>query len=102
MSPPKTYTQVENESAVAHDLYVFSHRAYDPGQQKTRKYPSAHYVKNTQFGRPTPHDNAGAMTYQSLKWLHELESEKAAKTVNKRLDDWRERNQDQLGQPRDP
>jgi len=44
----------------------------------------------------------GAATYKSLKWVHELQTEKAAKIVNKRLDDWRERYQDQLGKPRDP
>lgn len=90
------------EAADAHEMYVFSHKDYEPGEQTSRKYPSAHFVKGNQFGEPTPHDNAGAMTYKSLKWVHELESEKAAKVINKRLDDWRERYQDQLGLPRDP
>lgn len=102
VSPPKPYTQVQAEAAEAHNMYVYSHKDYNPSEQVTRKYPSGHYSKDTQFGHPTPHDNAGSMTYKSLKWVHELQSEKAAKIINKRLDDWREKYQDQLGQPRDP
>lgn len=102
VSPPKMYEQVQAEAAEAHDMYVYTHKDFDPGQQVTRQYGTDHYSKNTQFGKPTPHDNAGAMTYKSLKWVHELESQKAAKVINKRLDDWREKFQDQLGMPRDP
>ncbi|XP_067933716.1 EF-hand domain-containing family member B-like [Watersipora subatra] len=102
VSPPKPYTQVQEEGADGHDMYVFSHKDYDPGEQVTRKYPTGHYSNKTQFGHPTPHDNAGSMTYKSLKWVHELQTEKAAKVINKRLDDWREKYQDQLGQTRDP
>lgn len=102
MSPPKPYEQVQREAAEAHDMYVFSHKDYNPGQQVNRKYPSDHFSRETQFGQPTPHDNAGSMTYKSLKWVHELQTEKAAKIINKRLDDWREKYQDQLGQTRDP
>ena len=102
VSPPKPYDQVQSEANAAHDMYVYSHKDYHPAEQVHRKYPSDHYSIHTQFGRPTPHDNAGSMTYKSLKWVHELQSEKASKIVNKRLDDWREKFQDQLGQTRDP
>lgn len=102
VNPPKKYDQVQAEAAEAHDMYVYTHRDFNPGEQKNRKYPSAHYNKMDMFGNPTPHDNAGSMTYKSLKWVHDLEKEKAAKIINKRLDDWREKYQDQIGQSRDP
>ena len=39
---------------------------------------------------------------KTLKWLHEAEQEKATKIVSKRVDEFRERTQEQLGMVHDP
>ena len=54
------------------------------------------------FGLPTPHNNDGKMTKETLTWLHEVQSDKAAKIISKRLDDYREKSQPQLGKVHDP
>jgi len=61
VSPPKPYDQVQAEAAEAHDMYVYSHKDFDPGQQVNREYKTGHYRKDNQFGKPTPHDNAGEL-----------------------------------------
>ncbi|XP_013406172.1 EF-hand domain-containing family member B-like [Lingula anatina] len=102
INPNKSPLQVEEESEVGRDLYRKSHRDYLVGESKDRKYAPPNYGKMKLYGVPTPHDNTGGLTKKSLKWLHELQSEKAAKIVSKRVDDFRERTEPQLGQVHDP
>lgn len=102
INPNKTYAQVEEESEAAHDMYVFSHKDFFVGEHKNRSYTQPEFSPTSRFGKPTPHDNCGKRTKQSMKWVYETEKEKAAKIVSKRLDDWRERRQPQLGQVHDP
>jgi hypothetical protein len=45
---------------------------------------------------------SGAHLKKTMKWLHEAEQERATKIVSKRVDEFRERHQEQLGQVHDP
>lgn len=38
----------------------------------------------------------------TMKWMHETEQERATKIVSKRVDEFRERSQEQLGKVHDP
>ncbi|KAK2193405.1 hypothetical protein NP493_13g06020 [Ridgeia piscesae] len=67
-----------------------------------RNYTLGSYKRFDNFGVPTPHDNEGNPTYKSLKWVTELLGEKAAPIVSKRVDEFRERTQPQLGKVHDP
>lgn len=55
-----------------------------------------------------PNSNVVALLFKglhlkkTLKWLHEAEQERATKIVSKRVDEFRERSQEQLGQVHDP
>ncbi|XP_070570083.1 EF-hand domain-containing family member B-like [Ptychodera flava] len=102
VSPDKTYEQVMTEGNEGHDLYIVTHNDYDVGEKKDRKYDWSRYAKDSRFGVPTPHDNDGRHVKKTLKWLHDAQAEKAAKIVSKRVDDFRERTQPQLGQVHDP
>lgn len=102
INPNKTYADVEMESAVGHELYRKSHTDFDVGERHNRNYTAPPYDGNSKFGIPTPHDNNGLMVKTTMKWQHETQQEKASKIVSKRVDDFRERSQPQLGQVHDP
>lgn len=102
INPNKTYADVEMESAVGHELYRKSHTDFDVGERHNRNYTAPPYDGNSKFGIPTPHDNNGLMVKTTMKWQHEKQQEKASKIVSKRVDDFRERSQPQLGQVHDP
>lgn len=102
INPNKTYAEVEQESAVGMDLYRQTHSNFDVGEQLHRGYTSPSFHPDSKFGIPTPHNNAGIKVKKTLKWLHETQQEKATKIVSKRVDDFRERSQPQLGQVHDP
>ena len=59
-------------------------------------------VQDAKNGVPTPHDNAGKQVKRTLHWIHDERCEKAAPIISKRVDDFRERTQPQLGQVHDP
>ena len=44
----------------------------------------------------------GKHVAKSLRWLHDAMADKAAPIVSKRVDDFRERTQPQLGKVHDP
>ena len=102
MNPPKTAQQVYDEGEVGRNLYRLSHKDFWVGEQKQRNYTLGSYKRFDNFGVPTPHDNEGNPTYKSLKWVTELLGEKAAPIVSKRVDEFRERTQPQLGKVHDP
>ena len=102
INPNKTYAQVEDESAMAHDKYVFSHKDYYVGERVNRCYSSPEFSPYSRYGKPTPHDVTGKNVRNTLKWTYETEQQKAAKIVSKRVDDFREKTQPQLGQVHDP
>ncbi|KXJ08719.1 EF-hand domain-containing family member B [Exaiptasia diaphana] len=102
VNPAKTAEQVVKESLVGKDLYKFSHHDYDVGEGYDRKYDWNQVPKNSTFGIETPHNNDGIHVKKSLKWLHDIQQAKCTKIVSKRVDNFRERTQPQLGQCHDP
>ncbi|KAL4217128.1 hypothetical protein ACF0H5_023582 [Mactra antiquata] len=102
INPNKTYEEVEKENEVGHELYRKSHLDFNVGEQLHRSYTSPSFSSKSKFGIPTPHDNTGLHVKKTMKWLHEAEQERATKIVSKRVDEFRERNQEQLGQVHDP
>jgi hypothetical protein len=81
------------------DLYRQTHSNFDVGEKLHRGYTSPSFYPENKFGKPTPHNNEGIKAKKSLKWIFETEQNKATKIVSKRVDDFRERSQPQLGFP---
>jgi len=102
ISPAKTAAQVNAESLEGKHLYKVSHNDFEVGEMVDRKYDWSRIPKESKFGIETPHNNDGIHVKKTLKWLHETQQEKATKIVTKRVDDFRERTQPQLGQVHDP
>ncbi|KAK3735039.1 hypothetical protein RRG08_001829 [Elysia crispata] len=102
VNPNKTYDQVFKEASEGHDLYVRSHADYFPRERVCRSYTTPNFDPQKKFGLPTPHCNDGKMTRETLKWIHEAQGDRATKIVSKRLDDFREKTQPQLGKVHDP
>ncbi|KAK3754621.1 hypothetical protein QZH41_020542 [Actinostola sp. cb2023] len=101
VNPDKTAEQVIKESMEGKELYKFSHHDYDVGESYERKYNWSRVPKDSTFGIGTPHNNDGIHVKKSLKWLHDTQQE-CTKIVSKRVDNFRERTQPQLGQAHDP
>ena len=102
INPNKTYARVEEESAMAHDKYVLTHKDYYVGERVDRSYTVPEFSAHSRYVKPTPHDVTGKMVRNTLKWTYETEKEKATPIVSKRVDDYREKSQPQLGQVHDP
>ncbi|XP_039252366.2 EF-hand domain-containing family member B-like [Styela clava] len=102
VNPPKSQDQVSEESQVAHELYTISHNDYNVGETYDRRYDWSRISRGSVFGVETPHFNDGRLTRKTLTWLHDKQAERGAKIVTKRVDDFRERNQPQLGKVHDP
>ncbi|CAD5122724.1 DgyrCDS11135 [Dimorphilus gyrociliatus] len=102
LNPSKNYDEVEKEYDDKRDLYRFSHKSYNAGEQKHRSYIAPPYNRCQKYGKPTPHDNAGKLTAKSLKWIDQCCGKEATPVVQKRVDSFRERTQPQLGKPLDP
>ena len=60
------------------------------------------FDRNSSFGIPTPHANDGRHVRKTMKWLIDDISENAGSLVSKRVEDFRERTQPQLGKVLDP
>ncbi|XP_783931.2 EF-hand domain-containing family member B [Strongylocentrotus purpuratus] len=102
VSPAKTYQQVYVESEEGRELYRKTHHNFHVGEPVDREYDWSQYSKDGLFGIPTPHENNGKNVAQTLKWLRNDHLDKGTKVVSKRVDDFRERTQPQLGMVHDP
>lgn len=102
INPNKSRAQVFAEDEEGHDLYRTTHSDYRVGEQCNRNYFHPSFNRNSLFGIPTPHANDGRHVRKTLKWLHNETTEKASPIVSKRLDEFRERTQPQLGKVHDP
>ncbi|XP_068752255.1 EF-hand domain-containing family member B-like [Montipora capricornis] len=102
VNPAKPAAQVNTESLQGKHLYKVSHHDFEVGEMVDRKYDWSRIPKESKFGVETPHNNDGIHVQKSLKWLHETQQEKTTKIVSKRVDDFRERTQPQLGKVHDP
>lgn len=102
LNPDKSSAQVEAESNEGLELYKKSHLAYTVGERHTRQYDWSRVPATSSFGVETPHDNRGANTRKTLKWMTETLGEKSAQLTSKRVDDFRARNAYQVGKVHDP
>ncbi|XP_072009751.1 EF-hand domain-containing family member B isoform X1 [Engystomops pustulosus] len=102
INPTKSVQEIEEEWHKGHDLYVVTHNDYDVGELRNRKYDWTKYKKDNKFGIETPHFNDGRHVARSLRWIQEMKTKEAANIVSKRVDDFRERSQHQLGKVLDP
>ncbi|KAK2547717.1 EF-hand domain-containing family member B [Acropora cervicornis] len=102
VNPSKTAAQVNTESQEGKHLYKVSHHDFEVGEMVDRKYDWSRIPKESKFGIETPHNNDGIHVRKTLKWLHDTQQEKTTKIVSKRVDDFRERTQPQLGKVHDP
>ncbi|CAL1536314.1 unnamed protein product [Lymnaea stagnalis] len=102
INPNKNYEQVFREATEGHDLYVKSHADYYPRERVNRSYSSPNFHPQKRYGLPTPHCNDGKKAKETLMWLQETQADKATKFVNKRLEDFKEKFQPQLGKVLDP
>jgi hypothetical protein len=102
VSPCKTREEVEAEAVEGRELYRKSHNAWDVGEMVDRDYDWTVFTKDSLYGVPTPHDNSGSQARDSLHWLSLDQSSKKTPIVTKRVDDFRERTQPQLGEVHDP
>jgi len=102
VNPKVTAQEIEEETKKFHDLYVTTHNDYYVGEHPDRKYDWSKFSKESAFGLPTPHSNNGELTKKTLKWVHEMNTDKASKVVSAILDRFRERTQPQLGRTLDP
>ncbi|XP_018424752.1 PREDICTED: EF-hand domain-containing family member B [Nanorana parkeri] len=100
--PSKDKQELEEEARRGHDIYVVTHNDYDVGEKKDRKYDWTKFRKDRTFGIETPHFNDGRNVAKSVRWLQEIKTNEAANIVSKRVDDFRERTQHQLGKVLDP
>jgi len=102
INPNKSYAQVFDEAHEGHQFYVKSHTDLYPLERVNRNYTSENFSAEKVMGLPTPHSNDGKHTKETLTWLHETRGDKAAKIISKRLDDFREKSQPQIGTVHDP
>jgi len=116
INPPKTEQQVIEADKAGHELYVKTHNDYYVGEQINRNYDNSWNKEGTIFGVDTPHHNDGRMVYRSLRWPSSDTMEvadrfgnkkgkckmSATKLVSKRVDEFRQRTQPQLGKVHDP
>ncbi|XP_071791853.1 EF-hand domain-containing family member B-like [Asterias amurensis] len=102
VSPNKPYGQVMEESEEGRELYKTSHHEFHVGEAVDRNYDWSRYPKDSLFGIATPHENDGKHVKNTLKWLRNDQLDKGTKVVAKRVDDFRERTQPQLGLVHDP
>ncbi|XP_043922168.1 EF-hand domain-containing family member B [Protopterus annectens] len=102
VNPSKSREEVDKEAQAGHQLYSLTHNDYNVGEIKDRKYDWSKYRRDSTFGMETPHFNDGRNVAKSLRWLHELQKEKATRITSKRANDFRERSQHQLGKVLDP
>ncbi|XP_020376327.2 EF-hand domain-containing family member B [Rhincodon typus] len=102
INPPKTRRQIYEESQAGHSLYVTSHNAYNVGEQRDRKYDWSRHSKYSVFGVETPHFSDGRLTAKSLHWSPDVQQRNSAKIISKKVDDFREKTQHQVGKVFDP
>ncbi|XP_007895767.2 EF-hand domain-containing family member B isoform X1 [Callorhinchus milii] len=102
VNPQKSWAQVDKEAQEGHPLYVLTHNDYKPEEQVDRKYSWTRCNKYSTFGIQTPHFNDGRNIKKPLNWLQEEQLKKGAKIISKKLANFREKTQHQLGKGLDP
>lgn len=101
INPSKLRYQVELESSDKHDMYVYSHQDYEPGEQKDRQFTQA-FDRNTRFGAKTDAYYDGRNVKNSLINLPLRNLDKRAQFDTRLLDNFREKHTSQVGEQLDP
>ena len=101
LNPDKPRHEVEIESSDKHEMYVYSHADYEPGEQTDRVY-SRSFDRYVRFGVPTKARNDGKYTRDSLNWTVTNDPKRLTRTDTMLLDGFRERHNHQLGRNLDP
>ncbi|XP_053323213.1 EF-hand domain-containing family member B [Spea bombifrons] len=101
INPRKTFDELDEESKKGHELYVVTHNDYNVGEIKDRQYDLTKFKKDRRFGIETPHFSDGRTTRQTIQWLQNKNKEGAV-IISKRLHDFKERTQPQIGKVLDP
>lgn len=101
INPDKPRFLVELESSDKHEMYVYSHKDYEPGEQKDRLFSDT-FDRYKRFGLTTEFYHDGRKTKESLNWLPTKLLDKRTQSESKLLDDFREKHTNQIGQKIDP
>lgn len=101
INPNKPRHQVELETSDKHEMYVFSHKDYEPGEQKDRVFSDT-FDRYKRFGVDTKANYDGKMTKESLNWLPLRALDKRAQFDALPLDEFREKHTSQVGKSLDP
>jgi hypothetical protein len=101
VNPDKPRHLVELETSNKHDMYVYSHKDYEPGEQKDRLFTDT-FDRYKRFGVATKANYDGKLTKEAFNWLPTKAIERRTQSDRKLLDDFREKHTHQLGQSLDP
>ena len=106
VNPRRTWPEIENEDVNEHPLYRKSHLDYWPGEQVNYNYRTNEegggYNPDKKYGKPTPMDQRGTAVKSALHWSQLARAELFTPIASKRIDDFKERTEQQLGQTLDP
>lgn len=100
VNPDKPRHQVELESSDKHEMYVYSHDDYEPGEQVDRVY-SKSFDRYGRFGAPTRARYDGKYTRDSLEWTKANNPKRLSRTDSILLDNFREKHTHQVGRALD-
>ncbi|KAJ3333779.1 hypothetical protein HDU76_003593 [Blyttiomyces sp. JEL0837] len=81
--------------------YIISHGSYRPGERRQHYGPNF-VAPSHEVSKRDKHDNDGKRTKEVMYWHEEIVKELQTKVVSKRLADWRERRQPEIGKVHDP
>jgi hypothetical protein len=101
VSPDKPRHIVELETSNNHDMYVYSHKDFEPGEQKNRLFTKP-FDNNERFGVKSQQSSDGRFTKQALIWLPTSNLDKRIQSDSTILDNFREKHNSQIGKPLDP
>lgn len=96
LNPNKPRHQVELESSDKHDMYVYSHDDYEPGEQIDRVYSSS-FDRYKRFGEITNARYDGKYARDSLDWTLSNNPRRITRTDTMLLDEFREKRTSQVG-----
>lgn len=100
LNPTKARSQVELESSDKHEMYVYSHNDYEPGEQVDRVYSNS-FDRYKRFGEVTNARYDGKYTRDSLDWTLTNNPRKITHVDSELLDKFREKHINQIGKTLD-
>ena len=101
VSPAKSRDQVELEASDKHNMYVFSHGSFEPGERRDRLFVKP-FDEMQIYGKRTQAHYDGRNAREAMNWLPLKLLGKRTQVDTCLLDDFREKHTNQLGQVLDP